>query len=525
MALRASFARPSVVVALRTCRRVRKGTARSRAAPLLRRCRAGIVFLVSAGCIGVAGAEAADPAALDAAVFDAEFCTSPSAFGEDSPAEINTGSMSCAMLMELVYATRLKVSQHLDHLRASANATDVAESWIQDLGAASKAFSLLGAHAHIIAAVASQRAECFSEHVRMLLTVGLRRLKGLTTAQVKQLWKVAQDGPSAAAAVHEDLVALLQEAGDLVEADLRTLRAVLRTWREPTHEEARFYSHEEDGRYSTMEALRRDTFEEFQLDKGLLRGLLRHVFPTDSVIGDFGAGAGHYSKWLNDTGLLTSHAFDGSPDVELVTKGVVRSADLGRPLDLGRKFDWVLCIEVAEHIPAELSGVFLKNLDGHVSDGLVLSWARPGLQGMGSANPRSEHEVLELIRQYTGLHFNAQLTAQMRAVATAPPLAETLLVLVRDANTPGVAVAVQDDTVAPGCVPEEGWIYAGNDVQMFSAVESAEACCDLCSSNELCRFWTWSREDSHKDLCWIKSTREYRINHNGFVSGARRMST
>ena len=46
---------------------------------------------------------------------------------------------------------------------------------------------------HIITAVASQRSECFSEHVRLLLTVSLRRMKTLCTQQVKQLWFASQD--------------------------------------------------------------------------------------------------------------------------------------------------------------------------------------------------------------------------------------------------------------------------------------------------------------------------------------------
>ena len=46
---------------------------------------------------------------------------------------------------------------------------------------------------HIITAVASQRAECFSEHVRLLLTVSLRQMKALSTEQVKQLWFASQE--------------------------------------------------------------------------------------------------------------------------------------------------------------------------------------------------------------------------------------------------------------------------------------------------------------------------------------------
>ena len=41
--------------------------------------------------------------------------------------------------------------------------------------------------------------------------------------------------------------------------------------------------------------------QEYQLDKGLLQGMLR-MFSLDSVVADFGAGSGQYAKWLNDTG-------------------------------------------------------------------------------------------------------------------------------------------------------------------------------------------------------------------------------
>lgn len=43
------------------------------------------------------------------------------------------------------------------------------------------------------------------------------------------------------------------------------------------------------------------TLQEYQLDKGLLQGMLR-MFSLDSVVADFGAGSGQYAKWLNDTG-------------------------------------------------------------------------------------------------------------------------------------------------------------------------------------------------------------------------------
>jgi len=273
------------------------------------------------------------------------------------------------------------------------------------------------------------------------------------------------------------------------------------------------------------EALRRDTFSEWQLDKGLVQGLLRHVLPMDAVVADFGAGSGQYATWLNDTGLVVAHAFDGTPDVELVTKGLVLNADLGRPLALWRKFDWAICLEVAEHIPPDLSGVFLRNLDDHVVDGLVLSWARPGLQGLGNTNPQNEEDVLSLVARHTKLHFDQGLTMQVRSNAQVAHLAQSVLVFLRNpragGSISGDAFVEAGPSSAPGCSAEEGWIYAGNDVQMFSNVLTAAACCDLCNSNAQCRYWTWSRDEAHRDLCWIKANREYRINHKGFVSGIR----
>ena len=102
---------------------------------------------------------------------------------------------------------------------------------------------------------------------------------------------------------------------------------------------------------------------------------------------------------------MTAMAFDGSPDIHLVTKGQVALADLGQPLNLWRRqdpltlerrwnsccdlplsqfhrqkrclkmrlesrlscslarFDWSFCLEVAEHLPSTLTPTFLANLD------------------------------------------------------------------------------------------------------------------------------------------------------------------
>ena len=49
-----------------------------------------------------------------------------------------------------------------------------------------------------------------------------------------------------------------------------------------------FTTREADGiALSTIEVLRRDTFEDWDVPKPLLRGLLRYVIPRDSQVADF----------------------------------------------------------------------------------------------------------------------------------------------------------------------------------------------------------------------------------------------
>jgi hypothetical protein len=47
----------------------------------------------------------------------------------------------------------------------------------------------------------------------------------------------------------------------------------------------------------------------------LLFSIMSDVLPT---VGDLGAGGGHYSTWLNETGLVRAYAFDGIPEIEEV---------------------------------------------------------------------------------------------------------------------------------------------------------------------------------------------------------------
>ena len=108
----------------------------------------------------------------------------------------------------------------------------------------------------------------------------------------------------------------------------------------------------------------------------------RQLFNKQSVY-DFGAGLGWYGKALlaNDTDgySVTSYtAFDGAENVDLIfPDGFVKHLDLSQPIRLPPK-DWVLSLEVGEHIPAAYEKTFIENLHRHNKKGIVLSWAVEG---------------------------------------------------------------------------------------------------------------------------------------------------
>ncbi|CAE7809641.1 unnamed protein product, partial [Symbiodinium sp. CCMP2592] len=191
-----------------------------------------------------------------------------------------------------------------------------------------------------------------------------------------------------------------------------------------------FWGHQEHGMFMNSTVIYRTLFPESAiLDKGLLRRLLR-LLPEGSSLADFGALDGQYSSWLNDTGWVTAFAFDGVPGVTDITDGRVTEVDLAERVHIEwhpEAFDWVLCLEVAEHIPVELEHQFLGNLGRHAKQGLILSWAPPGIDGEGHVNCQ---ELDESKRRVEALGFlqDVEATEDLRAACEVPWIAASVAV-------------------------------------------------------------------------------------------------
>eukprot|EP00435_Cladocopium_sp_Y103_P051424 s692_g16.t1 len=193
----------------------------------------------------------------------------------------------------------------------------------------------------------------------------------------------------------------------------------------------RLHHQDEHGSFVTYEFLRRKVFKQWAIDKGLLRGLLRHVWQPSldepMAIGDFGAGGGHYSKWLNETGLVEAFAFDGTHQAAELTDGLVQEVNLVQEMRLWRSFDWILCLEVGEHVPKQYAPTLLANLKRHSSKGLVMSWS-DDWEGIGHVNCLSRNEFVAFVQESTGFVLDEDATEVVRQGCEIDYIARTLAV-------------------------------------------------------------------------------------------------
>lgn len=99
-------------------------------------------------------------------------------------------------------------------------------------------------------------------------------------------------------------------------------------------------------------------------------------------VADFGCGVSPWVRALLDMGINDVMGIDGNyvRDESLLIPGdhFVR-ADIGQPIDLKRRFDLAISMEVAEHLPPEKAATFIATLTSH--SGIVLFSAAVPRQG------------------------------------------------------------------------------------------------------------------------------------------------
>jgi SAM-dependent methyltransferase len=120
---------------------------------------------------------------------------------------------------------------------------------------------------------------------------------------------------------------------------------------------------------------------------------------VDSVL-DVGCGRGTWLAQWKTRGVSDILGVDGSyvsAESLVIPLQNFRSADLCQPLDLGRRFDLVQSLEVAEHLPPAAADTLVSTLTGH-GDIVMFSAARPGQGGENHLNERPYEYWRQLFR-------------------------------------------------------------------------------------------------------------------------------
>lgn len=166
----------------------------------------------------------------------------------------------------------------------------------------------------------------------------------------------------------------------------------------------------------------------YPLDFGLAQAIAALL--KGYIVADLGAGVGCYTEALAHLGVRHVVAVDGAEGIDEVTGGRVQRMDLALSTDLHLRADYVLSLEVGEHIPARWEHVLLRHIDKSSICGAIVSWAQPGQGGGGHVNERSSSYVQAALGA-SGLLLDQNVTKKLREAAGLPYLRRTAAFYVR----------------------------------------------------------------------------------------------
>ena len=132
----------------------------------------------------------------------------------------------------------------------------------------------------------------------------------------------------------------------------------------------------------------------------LILSRLFGMYRPQSVL-DVGCGLGTWLEVARELGVADVFGVEGGwldKKLAKIPNHLLRTCDLEQKFDLGRRFDLVICLEVAEHLSADAATRFVESLTAH-SDVILFSAAIP-FQG-------GHHHVNEQFPDYWEARFQA----------------------------------------------------------------------------------------------------------------------
>lgn len=132
-------------------------------------------------------------------------------------------------------------------------------------------------------------------------------------------------------------------------------------------------------------------------------------------------------------------AYDGGVGIEEFTDGFVSEINLANKVNL-RKYDFVLSLELAEHVPKAYESILLDNIVSHACSGIILSWAVKGQDGHYHVNNQN-NDYVERQMNHRGFIRCSNHEAHLRENPELSWFANTIMVFLRS-------------TIPPACCPQ-----------------------------------------------------------------------
>ena len=171
----------------------------------------------------------------------------------------------------------------------------------------------------------------------------------------------------------------------------------------------------------------------YGLDIDLATSIADLVGPG-STLTELGAGLGCYTAWLAHHHVTMIAAVDGLVNATKLTGRRVTQWDLTCPMEA--EADWVMSLEVAEHIPREYESAYVDNVVRNARCGIILSWATPKQGGRGHVNLKPLAYVVSLMKQFS-FHHSLSMSRRLQESATFSWLKANTQVYVRSEGDKG----------------------------------------------------------------------------------------
>jgi hypothetical protein len=184
--------------------------------------------------------------------------------------------------------------------------------------------------------------------------------------------------------------------------------------------------------------------EHVAFDKGFGNSLVEYF--GNATVYDIGAGVGQFEVFSQGSSVRT-WAFDGGNNIELM-EGVqvpVRKdpnyvipkvcwIDASVPLTMEPK-DWVISIEVGEHIAKAKESIFIDNLVKLAIRGVILTWAIKGQGGHQHINEQNNEYIIHEMNKRGMRYDRAQSMRFRNSVTWWPWLRNTVMVFHKQTAT------------------------------------------------------------------------------------------